>query len=82
MNEQLTALLNEAKENGHDMLRLSTDLYECSQCSAVIVKKGTDSNWKPSKTGHFCPGARIYITDRGRQLMELHPDLKNLLTVH
>jgi hypothetical protein len=79
MNEQLSAFLNEAKENSHSMGRVSPDRYECSKCTASLIKNDAKSEWAASKTGNFCMGARVNITPKGLVYMKLHPELRALI---
>ena len=65
-----TELLQEAKELGHKMIRISPELYACSQCEAIIyVAQGTNEGWQNLKAGNFCPAARIQLTPMGRALL-------------
>lgn len=63
-----TTHLNEARENGHNMKRMTPDRYECTGCSAVIVRDGVGYTW--SKVGTLCPEARVNLTPLGLKLAE------------
>lgn len=80
MNEQLQALLNEAKENGHKMVRTSPDLYECTMCSAKVNKRfGKLYGWVSIKTSNICNGAQVKLTKKGLAFLKAHPELRALV---
>ena len=52
-------LLNQAKENGHVMIRVSPGRYECRDCDANIEdNQAGNNNWQSSKIGNLCPGVK------------------------
>lgn len=49
------ALLKQAEENGHLMVRVSPNRYECRHCPASIYDDQIGhENWQSSKTGNLC----------------------------
>ena len=48
--------IRQAEENGHEMVRVNPNRYECQKCPASIEKIDCRYRWQASKTGNYCPG--------------------------
>ncbi len=72
--------LSQAKENGHQMARVSPGRYECSQCAATVEDDQTGcDNWQSSKTGNLCPKAGIEPVENVSR--ELLPGVGSEITI-
>ena len=64
-------LLKKAYENGHVMIIVSPDRYECTNCDTYIAKSLVDStSWYSLGTSTICPDTRVVLTELGRYQTE------------